>query len=41
MTKHNLFYYSSALFTNAQLPLLKRAALYSDDLVIIDPVGET
>jgi hypothetical protein len=39
MTKHNLFYYPYASFTNAQLPLLKVAALYFDKLVILDPVG--
>jgi hypothetical protein len=33
----NLFYYAS--FTNAQLPLLKVAALWFDKLVIRDPVG--
>jgi hypothetical protein len=39
MTDHNLFYYPYASFTNAQLPLLKVAALYFDKLVILDPVG--
>ena len=39
MTEHNLFYYPSASFTNAQLPLWKVAALYFDKLVILDPVG--
>ena len=39
MTKHNLFYYPYASFTNAQFPLLKVAALYFDKLVILDPVG--
>ena len=39
MTKHNLFYYPYASFTNAQLPLLKVAALYFDKLYILDPVG--
>ena len=39
MTKHNLFYYPHASFTNAQLPLLKVAVLYFDKPVIIDPVG--
>lgn len=39
MTEHNLFYYPYASFTNAQLPLLKVAALYFDKLVILDPVG--
>jgi hypothetical protein len=39
MTGHNLFYYPYASFTNAQLPLLKVAALYFDKLVILDPVG--
>lgn len=39
MTDHNLFYYSYASFTNAQLPLLKVAALDFDKLVVLDPVG--
>ncbi len=39
MTEHNLFYYPYASFTNAQLPLLKVAALYFDKLSILDPVG--
>lgn len=39
MTEHNLFYYPYASFTNAQLPLLKVAALYFDKLVILDPIG--
>ena len=39
MTEHNLFYYPYASFTNAQLPLLKVAALYFDKLTILDPVG--
>jgi hypothetical protein len=39
MTEHNLFYYPYASFTNAQLPLLKVAALYFDKLYILDPVG--
>jgi hypothetical protein len=39
MTEHNLFYYPYASFTNAQLPLLKVAALWFDKLVILDPVG--
>lgn len=39
MTEHNLFYYPYASFNNAQLPLLKVAALYFDKLVILDPVG--
>lgn len=39
MTDHNLFYFPYASFTNAQLPLLKLAALYFDKLVILDPVG--
>src|SRR5262245_5112961 len=39
MTEHNLFYYPYASFTNAQLPLLKVAALYFDKLVVLDPVG--
>ncbi|RVM04161.1 hypothetical protein [Sinorhizobium meliloti] len=39
MTAHNLFYYPYASFTNAQLPLLKVAALYFDKLVLLDPIG--
>ena len=39
MSEHNLFYYPYASFTNAQLPLLKVAALWFDKLVILDPVG--
>lgn len=39
MAKYNLFYYPYASFTNAQLPLLKVAALYFDKLIILDPVG--
>jgi hypothetical protein len=37
MTEHNLFYYSHASFTNAQLPLLEVAALYFDKLYILNP----
>jgi hypothetical protein len=37
--ERNLFYYPCASFTNAQLPLLKVAALYFDKLVLLDPVG--
>lgn len=39
MTEHNLLYYPYASFTDAQLPLLKVAALWFDKLVILDPVG--
>jgi len=39
MTDRNLFYYPYASFANAQLPLLKVAALDFDKLVILDPVG--
>ena len=39
MAEHKLFYYPYASLTNAQLPLLKVAALYFDKLVILDPVG--
>lgn len=39
MSNHNLFYYPYASFRNAQLPLLKVAALWFDKLVILDPVG--
>jgi hypothetical protein len=38
-TEHSLYYYPYASFTNAQLPLLKVAALWFDKLVILDPVG--
>jgi len=37
MNEHNLFYYPYASFTDAQLPLLKVAALYFDKLYILDP----
>lgn len=39
MTEHKLFYYPYASFTNAQLPLLKVAALWFDKLLILDPFG--
>ena len=39
MTEQNLFYYPYASFTNTQLPLLKVAALYFDDLIILAPVA--
>jgi hypothetical protein len=39
MTEHNLFYYPYVSFTNAQLQLLKVAALYFDKLYLLDPVG--
>lgn len=39
MSKHSIFYYPYASFTNDQLPLLKAAALYFDKLYILDPVG--
>lgn len=39
MAEHNLFYYHYASFMNAQLPLLKVAAMWFDKLVILDPVG--
>jgi hypothetical protein len=39
MTTHSLFYYPYASFTNAQLPLLKVAAVWFDKLVLLDPVG--
>ena len=38
-TRCDLLYYPYASFTNAQLPLLKVAALYFHKLVILDPVG--
>jgi hypothetical protein len=40
-TEHSLFYYPHAAFTNAQLPLLKVAALWFDKLVILDPASAT
>jgi hypothetical protein len=39
MADYTLFYYPYASFTDAQLPLLKVAALYFDKLVLLDPVG--
>lgn len=39
MTDNNLFYYPYASSTNAQLSLLKVAALLFGKLVIFDPVG--
>ncbi|MGM0561897.1 MAG: hypothetical protein ACQETX_12610 [Pseudomonadota bacterium] len=39
MNRHKVFYYPYASFTNAQLPMLKVAALWFDKLVILDPVG--
>ncbi len=39
MNDHSIFYYLYASFTNAQLPVLKVAALYFDKLVLLDPVG--
>lgn len=39
MTEHNLVYCPCASFTNAQLSLLKAAALDFDKLVILHPVG--
>ena len=41
MIEHSLFYFPYASFTNAQLPLLKVAALYFDKLALLDPVGAT
>ena len=38
MTDHNLFYYPYASFTNAQLPLLKVAALCFVKPNMLDPV---
>src|SRR6266852_515994 len=37
MTEHSIFYYPYADFRNAQLPLLKVAALYFDKLYLLDP----
>ena len=39
MTPHRLYYYPYASFTNQQLPLLKVAAVWFDELMILDPVG--
>lgn len=39
MISYNLCYYPYASFTNAQLPLLKVAALWFDRLVILYPVA--
>lgn len=39
MTPHKLYYYPYASFTNQQLPLLKVAAIWFDELVILDPIG--
>jgi hypothetical protein len=39
MTPDNLFYHPYASFTNAQLPLLKVAALWFNRPVILAPVG--
>ena len=35
MTDHNLYYYPYASLANAQLPLLKVAALYFDKLTAV------
>lgn len=39
MTKHSFYHDPCASFTNEQLSLPKVAALWSDKLVILDPVG--
>ena len=39
MITHRLYYYPYASFTNQQLPLLKVAAVWFDELVILDPIG--
>jgi len=39
MTPHRLYYYPYASFTDQQLPLLKVAAVWFDELVILDPLG--
>ena len=41
MTENRLFYYPYATMFNAQLPLLKTAALYFDKLVLLDPRDAT
>lgn len=38
-TEHYLYHYPYASFTDAQLSLLKVAALYFDKLVLLNPVG--
>lgn len=38
MDENSIFYYPYATFQDAQLPLLKAAALYFDKLYILDPV---
>ena len=38
MNEHSIFYFPYASFTNAQLPLMKVAALYFDKLVIVGPI---
>ncbi len=39
MAEHELLYFPYASLTDAQLPLLKVAALYFDKLAILDPAG--
>ena len=39
MTDHNVLCSPSASWTDAQLPLLKVAALWFDEFNILDPVG--
>jgi len=41
MTENRLFYYPYATMFDAQLPLLKTAALYFDKLVLLDPRDAT
>jgi hypothetical protein len=41
MTKNRLFYYPYATLLDAQLPLMKTAALYFDSLVMLDPRDAT
>lgn len=39
MTQHSVFYYPYATLGAEQSPLLKAAALYFDNLVILSPLG--
>lgn len=41
MAGHRLFYYPYATMFDAQLPLLKTAALYFDKLLLLDPRDTT
>jgi hypothetical protein len=39
MHEHHLFYFPYGSFTDAQMPLLKVAALFFDKLLLLDPVA--